>query len=151
MKKIAVISTSQAQPCWYAMPGWKNLEDEHKRTGAQCAEVSPFFQALLLGEYDIVVFTTRASGSLDGPWDAWKNHVRLCDVFTATQADPCGPEHRTAGCKCYREMLGRVYAHLGLDLPAEAATWMDLHHGLKRHGVVTSESDLLERVKAGTA
>lgn len=146
--KVAVISTSQAQPCWYALPGWKNWEDEHKRTGAVLPQVSPFFQHLLDAGYEIVVISTR--GRVEGPWDHWKTLVDPGNVYCADTSVSCGEEHKTAGCKCYRDNLLKVYARLGLTPPEDTVGyWPSLHYGLKDFGVVTCEGDLLEKIRAG--
>lgn len=146
--KVAVISTSQAQPCWYAIPGWQNLEDEFKRTGAVLPQVSPFFQWLLDHGYEIFVVSTRPSFA--GPWDYWTNFVPPSHRFAADTSVSCGEEHRTAGCRCYAQNLEHVYERLGLPTPSDpTGYWPNLHAALKNYGVVTCENDLLEKIKAG--
>ncbi len=141
--KVAVISTSQAQPAWYAQPeAVRNvIEREWEKTGAKMAGWSDFFQKLLDGGYEIFVISTRPS--VDGPYDQWNTQVDEAHRFLADTSISCGEEHKTGGCRCYQQNLLRVYERLGLPTPSDpSGYWPNLWYALKDFGVVTCEGDL---------
>ena len=139
--KIAVISTSQAQPEWYMDVNWRTHEEDFYKSGAVLAKWSDFFDRLLVEGYEIFVFSSRAK--LGGPWDYWNTKVDSDHIFLADTSVSCGEEHKTGGCECYQRNLWKIYARLGLALPIRETTyWPNLHYGLKNFGVVTCEADL---------
>ena len=141
--KVAVISTSQAQPEWYTMFDWRAHEDEFYKSGAMLAKWSDFFDRLLAEGYEIFVISTRAK--LGGPWDYWNTKVASDHIFLADTSVSCGEEHKTGGCRCYQRNLMKVYDRLGLPSPHAEGYWPNLHYALKDFGVVTCEADLTRK------
>jgi ribosomal protein S27E len=142
VQKVAVVSTSLIQPRWYA---WNKAvidqaEKHWKDTGEPSPETNPFFEELVRQGFEVIVFTTRTA--VDGPYDAWRTKVPNENIYLSVEGPPCGEEHKTAGCECFKDLLRAIYKRLGITPPAEVRTWTELWNGLSKYGVVTGPSDL---------